>query len=214
LQQDAANCPHTGAAAMVRGMRGSLRIMLAALYCGAFLCGCGLDGGTGGITISALEGNRVGPQTITGPTIEEYMNAQAGSRKVAQGKMTLDGRPVSCGKRPTVIDARLDSWGGSYPGYLILNPDRIRGLATPVKLYVYYHECGHQFVGATETGADCYSIRSGVKAGWLDGQGLDQICAFISQLKGDGVHPPGPQRCQLMRQCYAAAVSAKASAHN
>lgn len=199
---------------MVRGMRGSLRIMLAVLSCGALLCGCSLDGGTGGIAISALEGNRVGPQTITGPTIEEYMNAQAGSRKVTQGKMTLDGRPVSCGKRPTVIDARLDSWGGSYPGYLILNPDRLRGLPTQVKLYVYYHECGHQFVGASETGADCYSIRSGVKAGWLDSQGLDQICAFISQLKGDGVHPPGPQRCQLMRQCYAKALEAKGAARN
>jgi len=153
--------------------------------------------------------------TTDGPTVEQYLNdAGPDVKYVEHGQLKIDGKAVNCGKRPTVIDARLDSWGGSYPGYLILNPNRLRGLATPVKFYVYYHECGHQFVGATETGADCYSIRSGVKAGWLDGHGLDQICAFISQLKGDGVHPPGPQRCQLMRQCYAAALRAKATARN
>ena len=36
--------------------------------------------------------------------------------------MTLNGHPVQCGRRPTVIDAKLDSWGGSFPGYLIINP--------------------------------------------------------------------------------------------
>jgi hypothetical protein len=188
----------------------SLRLALAALLGSAVLSGCSLGGGTEGAALSTLEGSRMGPPAITGPTIEQYMTSQQGSRRVAQGKMTLDGRPVSCGARPTVIDAKLDSWGGSYPGYLILNPDRLQGLATQVKLYVYYHECGHQFVGASEVGADCYSIRSGVKAGWLNDQGMEQICAFISQLKGDSVHPPGPKRCELMRQCYAKALQKKA----
>jgi hypothetical protein len=162
--------------------------------------------------MSRLEGSNVGPAAITGPSIDQYMSSQQGSRKVAQGKMTLDGRAVSCGARPTVIDAKLDSWGGSYPGYLILNPNRLRGLTTQVKLYVYYHECGHQFVGAT--GADCFSIRRGVAHGWLNDEGMSQICDFISQLKGDGVHPPGPQRCVLMRQCYANALRGKAQAKN
>ena len=78
-----------------------------------------------------------------------------------------------------------------------------------MKFYVYYHECGHQFVGRSETGADCFSIQRGVRNGWLDAKGMDQICAFISQLKGDAVHPPGPKRCDLMRQCYAAALKGR-----
>lgn len=59
--------------------------------------------------MSRLEGSNVGPAAITGPSIDQYMSSQQGSRKVAQGKMTLDGRAVSCGARPTVIDAKLDS---------------------------------------------------------------------------------------------------------
>ena len=33
-------------------------------------------------------------------------------------------------------------------------------------------------------------------------QGMEDICTFISQLKGDAVHPPGPQRCETMRKYY------------
>ncbi len=31
---------------------------------------------------------------------------------------------------------------------------------------------------------------------------MEDICTFISQLKGDSVHPPGPQRCETMRKYY------------
>jgi hypothetical protein len=41
-----------------------------------------------------------------------------------------------------------------------------------------------------------------VKWGWLDAHGMEDICAFISQLKGDSVHPPGPKRCDIMRKRY------------
>ena len=67
-----------------------------------------------------------------------------------------------------------------------------------MKLYIYSHECGHQFVGADEIKADLFAIRRGVKWGWLDALGMEDICLFISQLKGDSVHPPGPQRCETM----------------
>jgi hypothetical protein len=192
----------------------SLHRALAGLLASVLLCGCSLSSGTEGSALSSLEPNKMGPPAITGPTLQQYIAYQQGAQAIAQGKMTLDGRPVSCGARPTVIDAKLDSWGGSYPGYLIVNPDRLRGLATPVKFYVYYHECGHQFVGASETGADCFSIRRGVTHGWLNAKGMNQICDFISQLKGDAAHPPGPQRCELMRQCYAMALHDKAQARN
>jgi len=41
-----------------------------------------------------------------------------------------------------------------------------------------------------------------VKWGWLDAVGMEDICTFISTLKGDSVHPPGPERCDTMRKYY------------
>jgi len=138
-----------------------------------------------------------------GPTVEQYLEEVGPDAKfVAHGALTLDGKAVNCGKRPTVLNPNFDSWGGAFPGFLILNTKKIHGLNTQVKLYIYSHECGHQFIGADEVKADLFAIRRGVKWGWLDAQGVEDICAFISQLKGDSVHPPGPKRCQLMRARY------------
>ena len=72
-----------------------------------------------------------------------------------------------------------------------------------MKLYVYFHECGHQFEGPDETKADLFAIGRGVKRGWLDAVGMEEICTFISTIKGDSVHPPGPARCETMRKHYA-----------
>ncbi len=190
-------------------MKTLLPVALAGL-CGLLLGGCNLDHGEQ-TSFGTLEPSKMGPPPITGPSLEQYVSQEGReTRTIPEGKMTLDGHHVLCGTRPTVMDAKLDSWGGSFPGYLILNPTRLKGLATPVKFYVYYHECGHQFVGRSETGADCYSVQRGVRYGWLDAKGMDQVCAFISTLKGDAVHPPGPRRCELMRACYAAALKKKA----
>lgn len=141
--------------------------------------------------------------SATGPTVEQYLK-QLGpaGREIPHGQLKIDGMPVNCGKRPTVLNPNFDSWGGAFPGFLILNTNKIQGLSTQVKLYIYSHECGHQFIGADETKADLFAIRRGVKWGWLDAQGLEEICIFISQLKGDAVHPPGPQRCETMRKYY------------
>jgi hypothetical protein len=141
--------------------------------------------------------------TATGPSLDEYLKEVAPDGKlIAHGALKLDGKTVYCGTRPTVLNPNFDSWGGAFPGFLILNTKKINGLSTQVKLYIYSHECGHQFIGADETKADLFAIRRGVKWGWLTSQGMDDICTFISQLKGDGVHPPGPQRCETMRKYY------------
>jgi hypothetical protein len=145
----------------------------------------------------------------SGPTVEEYMKeAGPNAKLIAQGALKIDGRTVNCGKRPTVLNSNFDSWGGAFPGFLILNTKKITGLSTAVKLYVYSHECGHQFEGPDETKADLFAIRRGVKWGWLDAQGMEDICTFISQLKGDSVHPPGPQRCETMRKYYQELIEA------
>jgi hypothetical protein len=141
--------------------------------------------------------------TASGPSLDEYLKEVGPDGKlVAHGALKIDGKSVNCGKRPTVMNPNFDSWGGAFPGFLILNAKKISGLSTQVKLYVYSHECGHQFIGADETKADLFAIRRGVKYGWLDAEGLEDICTFISQLKGDAVHPPGPQRCETMRKYY------------
>ena len=141
--------------------------------------------------------------TQGGPTLDEYLKeAGPDAKLIAYGELKIDGKAVNCGKRPTVMNSNFDSWGGAFPGFVILNTKKISGLSTEVKLYIYSHECGHQFEGPDETKADLFAIRRGVKWGWLDAQGMEDICTFISQLKGDSVHPPGPQRCDTMRKYY------------
>lgn len=139
--------------------------------------------------------------------LEDYMK-QAGPevKLVEPGDLKIDGQSMTCGKRPTVIDPKFDSWGGAYEGYLILNPVRLEGLNTVIKLFVFSHECGHQFVGRDEEAADCFAIKRGRRYGWLDEGGLEEICTFISKLKGDWDHPAGPDRCEHMRACYDAAA--------
>ena len=121
-----------------------------------------------------------------GPSVDDYMK-QAGpeAKLIPQGTLKIDGRIVNCGKRPTILNSNFDSWGGAFPGFLILNTKKITPLSTAVKLYIYSHECGHQFEGPDETKADLFAIRRGVKWGWLDAAGMEDICAFISTLKGD-----------------------------
>lgn len=141
--------------------------------------------------------------TVSGPNIDDYLKEVGPEGKfIPHGALKIDGKSAYCGKRPTVFNPNFDSWGGAFPGFLILNNKKINGLSTQVKLYIYSHECGHQFIGADETKADLFAIRRGVKWGWLDAQGVEDICTFISQLKGDSVHPPGPQRCETMRKYY------------
>jgi hypothetical protein len=132
--------------------------------------------------------------TTDGPTIEEYLKDAPDSKLIPHGQLKIDGRSVNCGTRPTVINSNFDSWGGAFPGFVILNTKKIDGLTTAVKLYVYSHECGHQWEGPDETKADLFAIRRGVTRGWLDAVGMEDICTFISTLKGDSVHPPGPAR--------------------
>jgi hypothetical protein len=164
-----------------------------------------------GLALCAVQASAVRAQewsgqegsTTAGPTVEDYLKeAGPDAKLVNQGALKIDGRPVNCGKRPTVLNSNFDSWGGAFPGFVILNTKKIAGLSTAVKLYVYSHECGHQFEGPDETKADLFAIRRGVTRGWLDAVGMEDICTFISTLKGDGVHPPGPERCETMRKYY------------
>jgi hypothetical protein len=138
------------------------------------------------------------------PTAEEYAAHVGGEAKiVAAGELKLDGAKMVCGQRPTVLDGQLDDYGAAYPGFLIINPKLITKVATPVKLWIYAHECGHQFRGPDEETADCFAVQRGRRQGWLSPEGLEEVCRFIAPAKKDSMHLSGSHRCESMRRCYA-----------
>ena len=137
------------------------------------------------------------------PTAQEYVAHVGGARIVKSGQLVLDGHRMICGRRPTVLDPSLDDYGAAYPGFVILNPRLIARVPTAVKLWIYSHECGHQFRGPDEETADCFAVQRGRRHRWLTTDGLDQICRFISPAKASSMHYSGPKRCQLMRRCFA-----------
>jgi hypothetical protein len=138
------------------------------------------------------------------PTPEEYL-ARSGpdAKLVPSGDLELDGRKLICGRRPTVLDEKLDDYGAAYPKFLILNPKLLSKVSTPVKLWIHAHECGHQFRGPDEETADCFAVQRGRRQGWLTPEGLEEVCQFISPAKGDTMHFSGSHRCDAMRRCYA-----------
>ena len=75
-------------------------------------------------------------------------------------------------------------------------------VTTPVKLWIYSHECGHQFRGPDEETADCFAVQRGRRQGWLSPGGVEEICQFIAPAKGDAMHFSGSHRCEYMRQCF------------
>ena len=94
----------------------------------------------------------------------------------------------------------------AYSGQLLERASASRNVtsvSTPVKQWIFAHECGHQFRGPDEETADCFAVQRGRRQGWLTTSGLDEICKFISPAKGDSMHFSGSHRCEAMRQCYA-----------
>jgi len=151
------------------------------------------------LALSALRA----PPAGAGPTPEEYVGHVGGDAKiVAAGQLKLDGQRLLCGQRPTVLDNNLDDYGAAYPGFLILNPKLLNRVSTPVKLWIYAHECGHQFRGPDEETADCFAVQRGRRQRWLTPEGLEEVCRFIAPAKGDTMHFSGSFRCDAMRKCY------------
>jgi hypothetical protein len=142
-------------------------------------------------------------QEKTSPTPEEYIAHTGGeATMVPSGEFALDVVKLFCGTRPTIIDNKLDDYGAAYPGFLIMNVRLLSKVTTPVKLWIYSHECGHQFRGPDEETADCFAVQRGRRQGWLSPGGVEEICQFISPAKGDSMHFSGSHRCEYMRECF------------
>ncbi len=126
---------------------------------------------------------------------------------IPAGKLKIDGTRLICGRRPTVLDPTFDDYGGAFNGFIILNPRLLKRLPRQVKLWVYSHECAHQFRGHDEATADCFAVERGRRRGWLKASGMKQICKFIWNAPATNMHPPGPERCKMMKRCYKGAKS-------
>lgn len=137
------------------------------------------------------------------PTANEYAASVPNSELVPFGEYILDDYRLICGRRPTVLDPGLDDYGAAFPGFIIINPKLINRVPTEVKLWIYSHECGHQFRGPSEELADCFAVQRGRRQRWLTAEGMEQVCEFIKPARGSIMHPPGPKRCELMRACFA-----------
>jgi hypothetical protein len=136
-------------------------------------------------------------QTATkgkGPTAQQYVD-WIGAQLVPAGKLEIDGRRVTCGQNPTVLDNDINDISAAYPKFTVLNPKRLNQQTTTVKLWAYSVACGFQVRGADQRLADCFAIERGLKEGWLTAKGMNEICAFV-----------GPtSRCERLRDCYVAA---------
>jgi hypothetical protein len=134
-------------------------------------------------------------------TAQTYL-ATKGGTLIPAGRTEIDGRVMSCGSVPTILDAQSRDFGASFPGFIVLNPNFFVGLSTPVKLWIFSHECSHQTVGMDEVKADCMAVQRGRREGWLTEDGLAQVCRFMMPARADSTHFAGSDRCALMQQCF------------
>lgn len=132
--------------------------------------------------------------------------ASAGERLVGRS-VTLAGRKVTCNKADIYVDNDLPSEGGAGDTVLILNPDMLNQQPPTVRLFVFNHECGHLTVGDSELDADCYAVGKGVREGWLDRRGLNEVCDSFEGAPETDSHPSAKRRCANLDRCFTKAAS-------
>ena len=117
------------------------------------------------------------------------------------GTFSIDGFAVNCGSAVTIVTPNIPDIAAALPGQILLHP-MLATLPTGVKLFVYAHECAHQFVGPDEVAADAWAIKLGRNQGWINPFVLNQVCRSVWFSPGSWTHFPGPQRCHSMMQAY------------
>ena len=126
--------------------------------------------------------------------------AAEAAKLVQPGRLVVAGRRLSCGSTATLL---RDFEGFAVSSSVImLNIRALNDLPRPVQWLIYYHECGHILSGPSETAADCYAVRRARREGWLNQQGLDDICAVFNIAGHTPMHPDPEERCDQLRQCF------------
>src|SRR5262245_14217932 len=145
----------------------------------------------------------------------EGASAQSAASPVSlqrDGAITMAGRALKCGSVRNVLDNRLPDLCVAWPGVLVMKPRLLTRQPQTVRLFVFYHECGHHHVGGNEMKADCWAVGEGVREGWLDHKGLAQVCASFNDAPPTPTHPSGRQRCGNLDRCFASATQRQRTA--
>jgi hypothetical protein len=142
------------------------------------------------------------------PTLAEYVAEHPDAKVFDKGLVTLSGIEANCNNLPIVFDTSFPDDAGAWQqsGFIAVNPSTLFKREKVQQVFTFYHECGHMNGIDDEQEADCYSIRAGVKAGWIDAAGIETLCRFWRPLRGDNTHASGPERCAEMQRCFAEAT--------
>jgi hypothetical protein len=125
------------------------------------------------------------------------------------GTLAIAGRSLKCGSVRNILDPRLPNLGVAARGVVVFNPTLLGRQSDTVRLFVFHHECGHHHVGGSEMGADCWAVKQGVQAGWLNRAGLGEVCRSFGNAPQTPTHPSGASRCASLRLCFATAMAAQ-----
>lgn len=107
-----------------------------------------------------------------------------------------------------LIDYDIPSEGGAAGrDIILLNPKYMNKAPKAVRLFVFNHECGHTQpeIDDSELLADKYAVFKGVKEGWLDEDGLKQVCDSFEDAPATSSHPSGRTRCKANAKWFAEA---------
>lgn len=127
---------------------------------------------------------------------------QAFAQIFPPGSFSIDGFPVMCGPLPVILNYQLPDVGMNTGQAIILNPNVLASLPTPLKMYWFGHECGHFAVGPDEMSADCWAVKTGRAQGWFLPQDFGNLWVMFQNNPGSLRHPPGPIRWQNMVNCF------------
>lgn len=135
--------------------------------------------------------------------IAVFFSVTASGQAFPPGTFSIDGYPVYCGMNVTILAPNLRDVGmNDGRGHIYVNPYILGQQPTPLKLFWYAHECGHSVVGASESDADCWAIKTGKKQGWFPESSFRDLMIVFANNPGDWTHLPGPARWAHIRACY------------
>jgi hypothetical protein len=128
--------------------------------------------------------------------------SQLSAQTFPPGTFKIDGIPVFCSNTFTVYRNMNDVGMNDGQGHIYINPMVLASQPTVLKLFWYAHECGHTMVGSSETGADCWAIKTGKAQGWFPPEAFKTLEEAFANNPGDWTHLPGPARVAAIEKCY------------
>ena len=118
------------------------------------------------------------------------------------GTITIGGQKLVCQGYP-VSKVRLlgGTPGANNDGRVLIDPKVLRQEKLIVQKFIFFHECGHSYVGLSEYKADCWATQHGVKNKWLRLEDIPDICLSFAG-PSTSTHPSGDSRCANIYHCF------------